>query len=140
MGFAALFCVFALNVAPWGIQSFHSFTDLTVKDVAISVPKMIATCPHHPDGCPKDCMCPKTFLTLGGHDDDERRASGSLHEPAWVTCSENGPESLSFSSAEFLPSTSGVDLIFAFVFLFQTRELFVPPNPLREPPQKIPIV
>jgi hypothetical protein len=55
----------------------------------------VATCSHHPEGCPAQCLCPKT-----GFAGDEESVSpdpseigalsleARLHETAWVECSE----------------------------------------------------
>ncbi len=101
-GLIALFCAYALNLAAWGIQTGRSLEETTAADAAITAPDVIATCPHHPHGCPKDCMCPKTYVTVvngDAHDDD----SGGLTGTALVTCTEQGPQSLTPSFAVFIP-------------------------------------
>ena len=143
MGLGILFCVFALNTVPWGIQLFQSFSETTAADVAIAFPKTaktIATCPHHPHGCPKECMCPKIYVTVGDTDHDEQEASGSLREPTLVTCTESGAQSLTSFHAVFLPATPPADLIFTSVSRFDFWKNNSLPNPLDEVPQKIPIV
>jgi hypothetical protein len=141
---AALFvllCSQIVNLTAWGIQiggNLRQNHETTAADVAISLPRTIAVCPHHPHGCPKDCMCPKTYITVGG-DSDDVEVSGSLHEPAWVTCSGPGPQSLTPSFAVFLPELQETVPVFATSIFILSEGNNSLPDSFREPPQKIPI-
>jgi hypothetical protein len=35
---------------------------------AIALPQARETCPHHPEGCPPDCLCPKDRVDAGAAD------------------------------------------------------------------------
>lgn len=141
VGFFALLCAQVVNLTAWGIQiggSIKESRETTAKDVAISVPRVIAVCPHHPHGCPKDCMCPKTYITVGG-DSDDVEALGTLNEPALVTCTKHGPQSLTPSFAVFLPEMQEKILVITTFVSWTPRETLRLPNFFEEPPQKIPI-
>jgi hypothetical protein len=139
----ALLCACALNLAAWGMQTvhaFHFFGETTATDVAIHVSnsssKMIGVCPHHPHGCPKECMCPKTYLRVGDSDDED----GALRSPSLVACTESDSEFPSPSFAVFIAETPATLNVCSPVSSLSLRKALALPSPLREPPQKIPIV
>lgn len=150
-GFLVLLCAYALNLAAWGIQTGVQVSsslkhkepkETTAADAAISVPRTIAVCPHHPHGCPKDCMCPKTYITVGvAAENDSGRGEnpGTLQEPAWVTCTQQGPQSLTPSFAVFLPEALGNSLVFTTTFFRMPDGKNSLADSFQEPPQKIPI-
>lgn len=137
-GVLTLLCAFILNIAAWGVQTYDFLSQTTVAEVAITV-KTIETCHHHPHGCPKECLCPKTLVTIGEESGTPAENSGTLHEPAWVTCTEQGPESLTPSFAVFIPESICILPVFkATVFHMVDGVNFIP-DTFQKPPQKIPI-
>ena len=139
-GIFVLLCAFVLNVTAWGIQTFNTLTEPTVADAAISMSKIIGTCPHHPHGSPKDCLCPKIYVTLGGAKEKVPEASGVIREPTLVTCTEHGEESLTPTFSVFLPESFMPFSALEMTSILAGSKKISLCNPLQEPPQKIPIV
>src|SRR3954463_10544662 len=44
----------------------------------------LITCPHHPEGCPKDCLCPKTYITAD--EDTGGQSPSALRQPRLAAC------------------------------------------------------
>ncbi len=139
-GIFVLLCAFTLNLAAWGIQTFDALSETTVPDVAISMSRIIETCHHHPHGCPKDCMCPKTYLTVGDDEQGGQPASGIVREPALVTCTEHDSENLTSTFSVFLPESSLAIRIAGICLPHSLTREIISQSPLGEPPQKVPIV
>ena len=73
-----------ISLAPpglWTSVGSHSSV-VRATEIRMEDQGLIAVCPHHPYGCPKDCMCPKVYVRLGAV---PKAASDS--SPCWVTCS-----------------------------------------------------
>jgi hypothetical protein len=137
-GFALLLCAFAWHWCEWGIQTFSEMTAKTAKDVAISVPKTVEVCHHHPQGCPKSCMCPKMHMAMGH--DAPSKAAGTLNEPTLVNCTEQGPQSTVQGFAVFIPEpTLSIQDFNSFVFKLTDGKTFLS-SAVQKAPQKIPIV
>ena len=66
-----------------------AFKQSPVEQAAIAV-STLEVCPHHPQGCPKSCLCPKTHLRVEKGGTTPARPS-TLNEPSWVTCNEGNP-------------------------------------------------
>jgi len=77
---------------PEAAESSESASLSPVEAAAIhSKHHRLAICPHHPQGCPAKCLCPKT-----GFVDDEEPEVGTFSRPArlfdgtaWVECEES---------------------------------------------------
>ena len=138
-GVITLLCAFIFNFAAWGIQTYNFLSQTSVADVAITV-KTIETCHHHPHGCPKECLCPKTLITIGEKGCAPAENPGTLHEPAWVTCTEQGPESLTPSFAVFIVENTCTLPILETVTMAKTDGRISMPETFQEPPLKVPIV
>ena len=137
-GIWILLCALILNVAPGGFRLFRSLGETTAADAAISV-KTLETCPHHPHGCPKECLCPKTLTRLG-EAGVRTENPGTLNEPSWVTCTEKGPQSLSSAFALFIVEPAcTLTIPEAGGFARADGTPFIPETSPK-PPQKIPIV
>jgi hypothetical protein len=102
----------------WNAGELRGPSATPVEAAAIDAPAAsigIETCHHHPEGCPKSCLCPKTRIVPEGASSvasDESVASpreATLNEPSWVTCSEDAPHAWSPAFAVYIPA-SGIDL------------------------------
>ncbi len=135
-GFALLLCAFAVHWIEWSVWTFSEATTKTTRDVAISMPKTIVVCHHHPRGCPKDCLCPKTHVAA--HDNHSQTA-GTLNEPNLVNCTEQGAQSTVQGFAVFIPEPAFSMRDFtAFIFRLSDGKT-LRPSPVQKAPQKIPI-
>lgn len=104
------------------------------------------TCHHHPQGCPSDCLCPKTGFV--GEEVSESHpepglqgapVAARLMETSWVECSESRAASSPTFVVYLAEPTREISV-------FEISEALVIPPPasaragLRAPPTKIPIV
>lgn len=146
VGAMMLLGVWALNPSLYFLKSLLGQHDgmSAIAANAIQAPQQKKEiCHHHPQGCPKDCFCPKILPDEGGATDISDEISDkreSIHQPILVQCTED-------NAAAGPPA--GVTALANPV-----REIRMPfwvvgrcPNPLipslleapQEPPLKIPI-
>jgi hypothetical protein len=137
-GSLCLVLAFSIQAAVWGIRSVGEFRESAVSANVIAAPGPIATCPHHEHGCPKDCMCPKTYESHSETDGIEK-STGVIREPALVACTEHGPQSASCDSEIFIVAEP-------FLFRVVLSEspsvpglIKAPLDRAGDPPQKVPI-
>jgi hypothetical protein len=110
-------------------------TKTGVEAAVIEMPgKEHATCHHHPQGCPANCLCAKTTVPV-----EDARADILSGDPAWVECSEARAVSAP-AFAVYLPE------IYSPARLFESSEAFATPgsararDPFRSAPFKVPLV
>jgi hypothetical protein len=133
---SALLFACSLNTVMGILAGFHGHEDKEAVAHAIEVPGAKEICHHHPEGCPKDCFCPK--ITSGI--EPESPHTGTLREPALVNCTEDAAVSASPQFSIFLP-----DPVWEMLQALEAIGLLKPvdprglPNPFRDPPQKVPI-
>jgi hypothetical protein len=58
-----LFACFLSQAMPWPAQPREAAGEAAA--AAILAPHARETCPHHPEGCPPDCLCPKDHVDAG---------------------------------------------------------------------------
>ena len=91
---ALLLALLAGQALPW--LSFGQRQDPgAIQATAIAAPGP-ETCHHHPEGCPRDCFCPKI------HADADEAPSGSLAGAALGRCTERGGSTAPAPSAPCL--------------------------------------
>ncbi len=84
----AWIAVWLVNLASMGSYDFGNHGALSAAlRITVNGRIYIATCPHHPDGCPKDCMCPKTYVEVGRAYDAQDRPT--LEQPYLATCTSH---------------------------------------------------
>ena len=105
--------------------------------LVIKTPEEFLICEHHPQGCPKQCACPKTPRLAG-----EAHADALLppEGPAITRCAEKDPRQappvLSLLLLE--PAWRMADLP-SSASVHAWNEPRLPQDPLPDPPQKIPL-
>jgi hypothetical protein len=50
---------------------------------------VLITCPHHPEGCPKDCFCSKTYVTAD--EDNDGQSPSALRQHRLAACTSHQP-------------------------------------------------
>jgi hypothetical protein len=90
--------VLALLLALWGLgpiggllqEALHHFDHPTeVEAAVITVPESpTLRCHHHPEGCPKDCFCPKFTEDQPTPAEDAAHEHPLVREPRLVQCTE----------------------------------------------------
>ena len=142
--FAASLWILAASVqslAP-ALTAFIPAPETEVEAAAIQMDShRQGTCNHHPQGCPADCLCPKTGFVgekVSKTPEHPGVADARLTGTSWVECSEaRGMTAPSF--AVYLPEAARE------IRIFEISEPFVTPAPaparegLRAPPAKVPI-
>jgi hypothetical protein len=132
-----------LQVLSLGLETLRSFRESPVAAAAITTGPSLETCAHHPDGCPKSCLCPKTHVhpesETGSVDAQAARYGSVLGETSWTTCNDEGSPSVSPVFAVFLTEPA-----FQVPNLQTTGSLTCSGTPVPRavpsaPPQKIPI-
>ncbi len=135
-----LFCACLLNAFSTGFEIVRAFRESPVAAAAIRIDKTLEICPHHPEGCPKSCLCPKTRIHMDESNDSAPQHSSTLNEPSWVTCNEGGT-SLNAPAFALFIATEGVEIPwFASIQQILVLPDFLPRSISAAPPQKIPIV
>jgi hypothetical protein len=131
-GFASLLALVVAQVLPWPAFVPGRATG-AVQAAAISTPRGMETCPHHPEGCPPDCSCPKL------HTDPGEAEGGTLAGPALARCTAMGTAVSPAAPEVFLPACP-------IAFAIPERWQSLPASPrqatakgFRAPPAKIPI-
>jgi len=132
-GFASLLIFVVAQVLPWPAIG-PGLASSAVQAAAISAPRTVETCPHHPQGCPPDCLCPKIHTDLG------QEETGTLAGPALVRCTALGDSITPAAPGPFLPANP-------ITFRFPDRTHALPAfaqqattGGFRPLPAKIPIV
>jgi len=103
---AALLCVCLVQAFGLGLDTLRAYLPSPAAAAAIEISHedgiTLETCPHHPEGCPKSCLCPKTMIHLHAKSGAKSltpatapsskpaSTSGVLVETAWVTCNAEG--------------------------------------------------
>ncbi len=142
-GIFLILSIFLFNAVAVFMNSAPRMADskVTVVEEAIDATSLLNShviCVHHPEGCPKDCLCPK--LNPGVDVKSHQPLSGSVHEPYWVNCSEQGSIERSVFSSLFIPNTGEISLVVEpVVVLLTTMGANFAPNPCLAPPSKVPI-
>jgi hypothetical protein len=78
----ALLALVVAQVLPW--PPVRGPSAGAARSAAIAGSRTPAICPHHPQGCPRDCLCPKL------HPDADGEGSAVAAGPALVQCTERG--------------------------------------------------
>jgi hypothetical protein len=102
----------------------------------------LATCAHHPQGCPAKCLCPKTGFV--GDESSQASGSSSGHDrlsagATWMPCSE----ARSVAAPEFsvfLPVLPSIISVTIESNTFAPDAPALPRAAAAAPPAKIPIV
>ncbi len=131
-GSASLLIIVVAQVLPWAAFAPGRLPS-PVKAAAIGSARAMEICPHHPQGCPPDCHCPKV------HPDADEEETGTLAGPALVRCTALGDPITPGAPGPCLPASP-----FAFHFpeRLQALPAFAHPATVRgfRPlPAKIPI-
>lgn len=79
-------------------RDFRAARASAVASAAIHAGHALEVCPHHPQGCPKDCMCPKVKL----EDSGSGVPASDLAQPFLTQCTEKGPSDIPAPAAPFL--------------------------------------
>lgn len=95
-GVATLLALIVAQLLPWPALGPGRAAG-AAKTAAIAVPQAPETCPHHPQGCPPDCHCPKI------HHDAGEDGAGTLAGPALVRCTALGDSLTPAAPGLFLP-------------------------------------
>jgi hypothetical protein len=138
IGAFSLFLAFFMHSTLWGMRGFAALKESALSATVIEVPKAVETCPHHLHGCPKDCMCPKTYEVPGEQAPNESLV-GVVREPSLVACTEHGPNSLMASTDFFLLEDTWSISFPRFLEFLKTVKKDRLQDWLQEPPSKIPI-
>lgn len=104
-----------------------------VRAAAIAAPQALEVCPHHPEGCPRDCMCPKTKVEADGPD------SGTLTGPALTRCASESRAAPPESAAIFIVPEPPAFRLPAPIQPAPLRPARQPLPGFRAAPDKIPI-
>lgn len=95
------------------------------------------TCHHHPEGCPKDCFCPKVVAEPSGHDHTE--AASNLLEPSLVQCTESSPgESAPQLMASWLQPLPGIPDLRGMARKVSAAATASARDPFLDPPLPVP--
>ncbi len=103
---------------------------------AEAIPMGVAICPHHPLGCPKDCLCPKTWKPA----DAESEYEGTLNEPALTACTSKATHDAPSAPPLFVLESRWTLVPGLETLLPITARTDALMSADREPPQKVPIV
>jgi len=129
-----LLCTAVIHLSLQGVQVGLAWARSTANS-PIRAKQKIEICPHHPHGCPRDCMCPK----IASAEVSQGKGSGFLREPAFVICTEQGAKGTSPSAPIFLACPILIPG-FPTVSTWLSGGAFIIHDFFQEPPQKIPIV
>ena len=138
IAYCLLFLAFTFQIIILGIDIYQNLKNpsLTSKQILNSAPQGI--CVHHPQGCPRNCLCPK--IHPEAHADYEETIHQSiLNEPTLVNCTELNAKSTSPTSTIFLPTPH------ISIFIFDSLHSFIKSHcdsivsRTYDPPQKVPI-
>lgn len=93
-------CVLS-QVMPWPAHA-RGTAEGEAAAAAIALPQARETCPHHPQGCPPDCLCPKDRVDAGAADAGypEGAALSSCAGKTWADAPAAG--GLSFTEPSIL--------------------------------------
>lgn len=129
---AGLLLAFVLAQAlPW--LGFGPAAPRTAVQAAAIAAPGLEICAHHPEGCPRDCLCPKI------HQEDEAGPAGILAGPALVECTgKAGPASTAPAGLFLLPGPIEASLLHRIQTLPAPRVEATAPG-FRPFPGKIPI-
>jgi hypothetical protein len=140
LGALALLCACLLSAANTVHQGVEAYSRTAVELAAIDTPKSLETCHHHPQGCPKDCFCPKTTVRVEAAEDASAPVSGILQESSWVNCNEEGSTSTAPAYAVFV-AEPGVHVFLTMLIVGTVAQATRGEvRAVSNPPQKIPIV
>lgn len=132
-GFASLLIIVVVQVLPWAAFAPGRVPG-QVKAAAIGAARALEICPHHPQGCPPDCHCPKV------RPDADEEATGTLAGPALVRCTALGDP---LTPADPGPCLPAGPIAFRFPERMHALPAFAHPATawgFRPLPAKIPIV
>jgi hypothetical protein len=84
----AWIAIWLVNLAAPGLIRSAPFRGMPATSRIDVMPKSyLITCPHHPYGCPKDCLCPKSYVPT---DEGESAPSPSaLRQPRLAACTSH---------------------------------------------------
>jgi hypothetical protein len=128
----------ACHWAGLGVQAFRSESKAgdVVERSAIHGVAPFGVCEHHPDGCPRVCLCPK--IDPAGRDGDGE-SLGRVREPSLVNCTAQGPMGELPAFDMFIPGSSALPQMPVSDAPLLIAYRGAPLSFYRDPPEKIPI-
>lgn len=97
-------------------------------------------CHHHPEGCPKDCFCPKiTDEASHSHEEPAEAPAATLAEPMLVQCTEGTPDDRPPALLALWPVvTPMLPLVALSSDLSLPVSSSLPRDPFQDPPFQVP--
>lgn len=97
-----------------------------------------SVCHHHPEGCPKNCYCPK--ITITANSPAKPPNHGGISVPTLSQCIENPAGAFSEFSTLLFPMPTWDYSLFDPLLELKPEDTASPLDRHQDPPQKIPIV
>jgi hypothetical protein len=104
-----------------------------VEATAIETGAALEFCPHHPEGCPKECMCPKIRSEADSDD------VGSVRQPTLARCSGKAKVPAAEALGGGLPLEPDRIALLPRAEPVAPARATTPSDPFREDPAKVPI-
>jgi hypothetical protein len=134
-----LFCACLIQASALAAGVARDLRPTPVQKAAIESPKTLETCPHHPEGCPANCFCPKTRIEIEEAVAMPPEKTGDLRETSWVHCNDQGSSSTAPAFAVFVGEQAPVAVLPTSTIRTLRVEGVFPTASFTDPPQKIPV-
>lgn len=104
-----------------------------VESVAIAAGEALEFCPHHPEGCPKECTCPKIRSEADSKDE------GAMRQATLERCAGKAKSAVPEALGTGLPSDAACIAFHPRSAPLKAAVADSPADAFSEPPVKVPI-